>query len=136
MVVRRSFRVGDDPQHGDESLEISLPISPAGPESSLYPVPKFSNGDGGDLESIFRSRFQPASKVEDVFLAADDDIGIQDYFHLFSGSFRVRREACRSKLQAFDSLSVNLALARIAARSRPKQTFRYSVRVERLAHHF
>src|ERR1700691_991317 len=123
MVVRRSFRVRDDRQHSDKSLKISLPIGPVARESSLYPVPKFSNGDSGDLEPILRSRFQPASKVEDAFFPADDDIGIQYYFHLFSGRFRAWRDAWRSMRQAFDSLSVNLALARTAARSRPKQTF-------------
>lgn len=35
----------------------------------------------------------PPREIKNILLAADDDIGIQDYFHLSLGPFRVLREA-------------------------------------------
>lgn len=62
-------------------------------------------------------------EIEHVLLAADSDIRIQDYFHVSLSPFSVLRDALRSRCHAFDLLSLNRTVFKIAASSRPEQTF-------------
>jgi len=53
--------------NGTVAHESLKDISAAHPMScgcTLHAMPKFSNGDSGNLKSIFRSRFQPPPEIE------------------------------------------------------------------------
>src|SRR5581483_5403379 len=98
-------------------------MSSGGP---LHAVPKLCDGDGSYFELLIRTGSQPTFEIKSPFLAANDDVRIQNYCHLPPGGFSVLRAVCMSRCQAAASLAGRSALAKASARSLPVQTFRPS----------
>src|ERR1051326_3621987 len=96
------------------------------PRGAFHAMPEFGYTDRGNFKLIVRAGGHPRSEIKRAFLAADDDIGIQDYRHLSAGRLSAFRAAARSRCQATASSSDSSMAARAAARSRPAQTFSLS----------
>lgn len=70
---------------------------------SLYPVPEFGNGDGGNFKPIIRSRIEPPFEIKGPPFAANDDVGIKNYRHRSVGALSILRAFRKSRSQALAS---------------------------------
>src|SRR5271157_458951 len=123
MLVCRLFRIGNDRDSFQNSLQIALPCDLMRAHCPLYPVPEFGHRDGGNLKLLTRTGRHPLLEVEGALLTLNDDVRIQNYRHLSAGSLRVLRAACKSRCHALASFSGKSVSARASAKSRPTQTF-------------
>jgi len=120
------FCVGNNRQGCHDGVKIfsTLGLVRLGP--ALYSMPQLRNCDGRNCKPVVRSRRRPCREVEGAPFPANDDIGIENYFHLSAGGLAVLRAVRRSRRQALASSGDNSVSASAPARSRPEQIFSLS----------
>jgi hypothetical protein len=88
----------------------------------LLPMSRVAH-DRCDLKLLGVIVAKPAMEVKVSSFAANNQVRVQSYRHLFFGVFSALRAACRSRTQAWVSAAGNSTLAIALAKSRPVQTF-------------
>lgn len=58
-------------------------------QSPFHPVPELSYGEARDLKQTFGAAGQPGLKVKRSLVTSDDNVRVQDYFHLSAGILNV-----------------------------------------------
>lgn len=77
MHQSRRFGVGNNVKSLDNSPHITFALSPMLGGGSLYSMPQFGHGDGGDFQFLADLSVQPPDEVKAALFALDDYIGIE-----------------------------------------------------------
>jgi len=75
-------------QRGHHGLKIFSTFGLLRFDCTFHPVPELRYRDGGDFKPVVWKRCDPAPQIKDAPFAANDDIGIEHYYHLSVGGLR------------------------------------------------
>ena len=126
LFAGRSFSLRNDWKQLQNRLQVSLASHFSRPGCAFHTGPQFGHPDGGYFKLLSWLGGQPTFEIKCFFLAANDDIRIQNYRHLSAGALRFLRTVCKSRRQATASSLASPILANAVAKSRPVQTFSLS----------
>jgi len=111
----------NDGKLGENDFEVSQSSCSIVAGGALHAVPQFRHRDGSDFKLLLRLASQPTGQIKASFLAADDDVGVEDYRHRSSGGDNAARESRRSSAQARASSVESATPVSARARSAPVQ---------------
>src|SRR5579864_8233779 len=116
MLESRRLRVGDHNKAVEKGADKVFPSCATGKFSSLYPMPQFCDGDGGNFQLLALSS-DPAAEIKGSLLAFDDHVGVDHDRHLSFAGRKDLRAACRSLYHALASSSGKSTFVRASASS-------------------